>query len=130
MDNHQKPIVEALQDFVEPAMPYVNNFGRIMIDAYTRAEATVKAEHPHWFITYPEGMKIDSKRRAKIDSREKKKYYAIQEQIRETLGESPSELAVNTVNDIRVVAGIADTETEVHFLEEAFERPSVDPPTP
>ena len=126
-ENHKERIIEATIDTVDPAIPLVTNFGRSMINAYMEAEAKVKAEHPHWFITYPEGKKIDSKRQAKVDSRAKKRHYAIQKKIRESLGGSPQELADNMANNIRVVTGVADMETEVHFLEKMFDKPADDP---
>ena len=92
------------------------------------AEAKVRSEHPHWFITYTDSKKIDSNRRAKMNSRAKKRHHAMQKAIREHLGASPSELMEGIVDDFKVVQGLADEETEVRYLEEAFERPHIDNP--
>lgn len=94
---------------------------------YVQAEAAVREEHPELFIEYnnPRNAKGKLKRRsrqAKINSRAKKRRYAVEAKLAE-LGGNPLvdpaallEVAIETF----VVEGYATPEQEVKYLEEGF----------
>lgn len=120
----QKPPTteEAIEGFLKPIAPFVKSFGKSTLDAYELAEEKVRAEHPEWFIKYPAKKKIDSDRRRKMMSRAKKKRYAIQAEIKNILGKTPSEMLEDVADEMKVVLGTADEKTEIDYLEQALER--------
>jgi len=122
MENEPVHTEEVLTESVRPFSERAQELGRSVFCVYAEAEIKVKAEHPHWFVEYPDRKRIDAKRRQKMDARSKKASNAIRAEVALLLNGLPEAILREGIEEQKVIIGIASAESEVTYLEEALLR--------